>query len=583
MEIKQDPTTRKQIIDLQVNGDNEELEKRLRHRLTFGTAGLRSKMEAGFNRLNQVTIMQASQGLASYVIAQSNISEKQPTVVVGHDHRLNSKTFAEVAVAAFLLKGFKVYYLSSFVNGNFVPTPLVPFSVDHFKADIGVMITASHNPAQDNGYKVYWGNGCQIIPPHDEGIALEIELNSEPVAEAYDTDNVFESHADNLKYVKEEALTAYIIHLNAKVVKHNITDLDFVYTPVHGVGLEVLEKAVRLIGVQQMNVVEEQANPDPYFFTVSFPNPEEKGALDLALSKAEALGIELVIANDPDADRFSAAVKHNGQWRQLTGNEIGFLFADYVYKNYQGSYKTLYFLNSTVSSQMIASMAESLQFNYCDTLTGFKWIGNKAIELENNGYTVPFGFEEAIGFMFEGIHDKDGISAALVFLQMAQSWKDQGVNAIDVLEEGFVKYGYFKEYNSYYIVPDLSLTNEIFKGIRSLSVTEEKPYPQKLGDFDIDYWRDLTAGYQSDTPDKTPDLPIDPSSQMITVKLSTSIEGENIRFTMRGSGTEPKLKVYVEAKAANEQRSSELAKLVWDLIREEWIKPEEHGVLENKL
>ncbi|KAH3681658.1 hypothetical protein WICPIJ_007384 [Wickerhamomyces pijperi] len=577
LKVDPDPTTRKEIIDLQLNGDNEELEKRLRHRITFGTAGLRSKMEAGFNRLNQVTIMQASQGLASYVISQPNRPNVQPTVVVGHDHRLNSKTFAEVTVAAFLLKGFKVYYLSSFVNGNFVPTPLVPYSVDYFKAEVGVMITASHNPAQDNGYKVYWGNGCQIIPPHDAGIALEIVSNSKPVPDAYDTDKVFESHADNLKYVKEEAMTAYILHLNSKIVNHSITDLDFVYTPVHGVGLEVLEKAVRLIGVQSLDSVEEQSVPDPYFSTVSFPNPEEKGALDLAINKAESLGVDLVIANDPDADRFSAAVKHNGHWRQLTGNEIGFLFADYIFKNYQGSYKDLYFVNSTVSSQMIATMAKMLKFNYCDTLTGFKWIGNKTIELEAKGYSVPFGFEEAIGFMFEGIHDKDGISAALVFLQMAQSWKDQGVDAIDVLNQGFVKYGYFKEYNSYYIVPNLSLTNEIFKYIRSLAISKTVPYPEKLGGFKIEYWRDLTTGYQSNTSDNVPDLPIDKSSQMITVILSTGVDAEQVRFTMRGSGTEPKLKIYVEAKASGEDRASKLASDVWGLIRDEWIKPDEYA------
>lgn len=558
----------------------DELERRLRTRIAFGTAGLRSKMEAGFSRLNDVTILQASQGLATYI---SRNSPSNLTVVIGHDHRLHSKRFAEITATAFLLRGFKVYYLSSSMNGgDLVPTPLVPFAVDYFGAAGGVMITASHNPAQDNGYKVYWGNGCQIIPPHDHGIAECILENLIPVEHAYDVEQVFKYALENqnLVFSKEEIMTAYLLHINSKLLKTKIKDLKVIYTPMHGVGLEVLSKAAQLLGIRELLTVKEQMDPDPLFPTVKFPNPEEKGALDLAIQKADEQSIDLVIANDPDADRFSAAVKVDGEWRQLTGNEIGFLFADYIYKTFDGELSKVYFVNSTVSSQMIKSMSDKLGLNYVDTLTGFKWIGNKAIDLEREGYHVPFAFEEAIGFMFSGIHDKDGIAAAVMFLQMAQSWKDQGTSAIEVLNKGFEEYGYYKEYNSYYIVPDLSLTKTIFDNIRFDFKAENEEYPSKVGNYSISYWRDLTLGYESGTVNNIPGLPVDETSQMITVQLLTESNTEHIRLTMRGSGTEPKLKVYIEARADSEDRSMFLAKDVWYTLRNNWFKPEENGLLE---
>lgn len=209
------------------------------------------------------------------------------------------------------------------------------------------------------------------------------------------------------------------------------------------------------------SVVEEQSKPDPSFPTVSFPNPEEKGALDLAITQAQQTNAKLVIASDPDADRFSVAiVDKQGKFRQLTGNEIGFLFAMYVIENLdKAKLSNTYLLNSTVSSQVLKSMAEKCGFNFIDTLTGFKWIGNKAIDLENQGHFVPFGYEEAIGFMFNLVHDKDGISAAVVFLQLYQQWFSKGdVNVIDKLELGYKEYGWFKDLNGYYRLSDVSLT-----------------------------------------------------------------------------------------------------------------------------
>jgi phosphoglucomutase len=538
-------------------------------------------MEAGFTRMNNVTVMQASQGLSDYVKTQTT----NRTVVIGHDHRFHSREFAHITATAFLLSGFTVYYLeSSQEAGEYVPTPLVPFAVDYFQAAAGVMITASHNPALDNGYKVYWSNGCQIIPPHDHEIAAAILDNLAPVKDAYETGKVMNIGLNNgtLKYVKEEVVTAYLLHINSALVKSNVSDLRFVYTPMHGVGLEVFTKAAKFLGITNVISVKKQSQPDPSFPTVKFPNPEEKGALELSQILADEIGVDLVLANDPDADRFTAAVKVDGQWRQLTGNELGFLFADYIYSTFDSPADRLYFVNSTVSSQMIESMASVLGMGYTDTLTGFKWIGNKAIDLESKGYKVPFGFEEAIGYMFQGIHDKDGIAAAVVFLQMAQNWKTKGISALDVLQTGFEKYGYFKEYNSYYTVPDLSLIPDIFNSIREDTTNELIPYPQTVGPYTVTYWRDLTTGYQSDTEDNLPTLPVDPSSQMITAKLSTGKDGEVVRFTMRGSGTEPKLKVYIEARAGSEADAAWLAADVWEQLRNRWFRPQDTGLVESQ-
>lgn len=657
LKLDQYPTTKKQIRELKEQGNTAKLIELLGTRLTFGTAGLRGKMEAGFNRMNYVTVTQASQALAKYVSEcnekQLNKDGKLPSVVVGHDHRHESLDYARLTAVAFLIAGFKVYFLEKNIlpentkagdaakanssDSGLVPTPFVPFAVDYYHADVGVMITASHNPAQDNGYKVYWNNGCQIIPPHDSKIAELIFKNSEiwqgvwllwhTFSRLYEDTTFTVAHAcggddlkidtKNIEFVKEEVFEKYYLKLREKVIFDSLFDttdynkdnkLQFVYTPMHGVGHEfvvpVFENIFKL-NSDNFHVVQEQQKPDPDFPTVKFPNPEEKGALDLAIQTANELKLDLIVANDPDADRFSAAVRdpHTGKFRQLTGNEIGFLFAYYVIEKkseQQADFSKTYLVNSTVSSQWIKSMAQKLGFNFIDTLTGFKWIGNKAIDLAQQGYDVPFGYEEAIGFMFPNVHDKDGIAALTVFLQLYYDWSvRQNVSLIDKLTEGFEKFGYFKEFNGYYKLQDLTTTGKIFEELRkSYHDDGNKQQPKSVGpDFKVTYWRDLTLGYESSTVDRIPMLPVDKASQMITAVVKPKTRGkrvgndkdndndndnddELVRFTARGSGTEPKLKVYIEGKSTNEARAAQLAKDVWFALREHWFKPEKYGLEE---
>jgi phosphoglucomutase len=287
--------------------------------------------------------------------------------------------------------------------------------------------------------------------------------------------------------------------------------------------------------------IPKQADPDPIFPTVRFPNPEEKSALDLAISTADIESIPLVLASDPDADRFAAAQKlASGQWRTFTGNELGILFAAQTLDAYRIKAAPLDKLNklcmlcSTVSSQMLKTMAAVEGFRFEETLTGFKWLGTRAFDLQAAGYDAVYAFEEALGYMFSPVvWDKDGISAASVFITMAREWASQGLTPYDKLQQLYKKYGYFHSANSYFISKHPALTKQVFSKIRALG----NPHPKKLRERKVIWWRDLTEGFDSATADGKPTLPVSKSSQMITVEL----EGD-IRFTVRGSGTEPKIK-----------------------------------------
>ncbi|KAG0642870.1 hypothetical protein HOY80DRAFT_569312 [Tuber brumale] len=557
--------TRSEIRILLQEKDTQELEKRLRTRIEFGTAGLRARMEAGFSRMNDVTVIQASQGLASYL----NSECPQPSVVIGYDHRHNSERFAKLTAAAMIRYGIKVYYYDSLVH-----TPLVPFGVNYFKASAGVMITASHNPAQDNGYKVYWGNGCQIIPPHDKNIAQRIGENLEP--KCWDV-GLVDRDEGVVRPVKQvtDAYFAALRELEVGLGCREDHRLQFVYTPMHGVGLSFMWRIATEMGLgDYMMPVSVQATPDPNFPTVKFPNPEEKGALDLAIATAERKGIHLVLASDPDADRFAAAEKlPSGKWHVFTGNQLGILFAAHVVGVYRKEGKDiskLSMLASTVSTQMLRAMADTEGFHYNETLTGFKWLGNRAIALEKNGYDVAYAFEEAIGYMFSPIvHDKDGIAAASVFLTMARQWAKGGFTVFQKLEQLYQKYGYFEAANSYFTSPDPLVTKEVFAAIRNLG----DPYPAKIGNRDIIKWRDLTVGYDSSIQNREPELPVSKNSEMITVELENGV-----RFTVRASGTEPKIKMYIECSASSSEKAKAGAQEVSEALTKEWFRPAQTGL-----
>ncbi|KAF1984453.1 hypothetical protein K402DRAFT_144289 [Aulographum hederae CBS 113979] len=575
LRVDQDEKTRDEIYQLLVQNKRDELKQRLKPRITFGTAGLRARMEAGFARMNAVTVIQATQGLAEYIL-ETNPESKRQGVVIGRDARHNSERFARLAAAVFLTKRIKVWWYELNVH-----TPLVPFGVKKLNAAAGLMITASHNPAQDNGYKVYWSNGCQIIPPHDTGIAAAIDRNPEPSTwdtSAVDGNLLVEGALGLVKDAYFDAVRLSCRHVTSEPAKASSTSpVRFVYTPMHGVGLPYMSSVVESLKMSEnMVVVPEQAEPDPDFPTVKFPNPEEKGALDLAIRTADENGITLILASDPDADRLAVAAKTSESgWHQFTGNQLGILLASHIFDTWQSSSapkegKTLAMLASTVSSNMLAAMARAESFQFVETLTGFKWLGNRSIDLIQEGYDVQFAFEEAIGYMVPGVVlDKDSLAAGAAFLTAVGLWQTRGLSPWAKLQELYEKYGYFEDANTYLVSPEPATTDAVFKAIRALG----KPYPAKVGSRKVLRWRDLTEGYDSGTDDKIPTLPVSKSSQMITCDL-----GGEVRFTARGSGTEPKIKLYIECRGKSADEAKRGANEVLQDLLAEWFQPEKYGL-----
>ncbi|KAJ5198019.1 uncharacterized protein N7498_007136, partial [Penicillium cinerascens] len=555
----QDPTTRAEIEQLRDAHSTEELELRLRNRIEFGTAGLRGRMAAGFSCMNSLTVIQASQGLAKYIHGRPNIASRG--VVIGHDARHNSDRFAKLAANAFIALGIPVWFFD-----QAGPTPMVPFGVNHFNAAGGIMVTASHNPPQDNGYKVYSSNGAQINRPEDGEIAQSIRENLEPWPTAWKS-----LQPSNL--LRADSYQKLLPHYISQVGKYaNSTVPEWqpsrpsVYTPLHGVGGLVFPTLCESLGINNCTTVPAQEKPDPEFPTVKFPNPEEAGALDLSIETADKEGKTLIIANDPDADRFAVAEKIHGEWFLFTGNHVGVLLASHVFDslNDTADLSKVTVLTTTVSSGMLDKMAKAKGVQFKETLTGFKWMANVARDLEKTGQVVPFAYEEALGYMFPAIcYDKDGITAASVFLAAEAKWRAQGLTVHDKLQRLFAEFGHHETLNNYFRSPNPELTLELFRGIRSGSFLAEKQF----GRFKVLRWRDLTEGYDSASSDNKPDLPQDPTSQMLTLWL----EG-GIRFTFRGSGTEPKVKFYIESCGASRDDAVQAVCDTFTTILKEWVQ-----------
>lgn len=485
-------------------------------------------MGAGFARLNSLTIIQTTQGLAEYLLAKSS-NTRSAGVVVGHDARHNSCKFAQLAAAVLENKGVTVWWYEDLVH-----TPLVPYAVKLKKAAAGIMITASHNPAQDNGYKVYNSRGCQINSPDDDNIAISIMKNLEPL--------IWDTQGSSLrKPILDTVRASYYASISSRLNTAEVEQLpvQFVYTPLHGVGLQYMASAIDVVSskvIACMTVVDQQAQPDPDFPTVKYPNPEEAGALDLAMNTADKANVPLILANDPDADRFAVAEKVNGVWYQFTGDQIGILLAYWIFTSISSSAtRNDVMLTTAVSSQMLSLVADAEGFSVHETLTGFKWLGKITQDLQENGKRVHFAYEEALGYMFPNIvYDKDGIVAAVVFLRACSSWGSPWKK----LQELYEKFGYFVTTNTYWRSPSKQKTEAIFRHL----VTLEHPFPSSVCNRKVLRWRNLTTGYDSATKDRTADLPKDPSIWMITCWLDGSEKDDGVRFTMRTSGTEPKIK-----------------------------------------
>ncbi|ENN75388.1 hypothetical protein D910_05467 [Dendroctonus ponderosae] len=415
------PETKDALKQLLKEKNYVELEKIMLHRITFGTAGLRGKMALGYSNMNDLVVIQTAQGWLKYLQVKDVILLRKNGIVVGYDGRHNSRRWAEFTAAIFARADCPVKLF-----GGVCPTPFISYAIGKYGCAGGVMVTASHNPKEDNGYKVYDSNACQIIDPVDKKIQSAILRNLQPLETSWNTSIIGFTPliTDPLHQLTDDYTKLVASTINPVYVNNNKkTQLSFTYTAMHGVGYKYMKRVLDAIGVHIIPV-EKQKNPDPEFSTVEYPNPEEgEGSLNLAIKTAEMFGNTLIIANDPDADRFAFAERdiNTGDWKIFTGNELGALLGWWMLHCYEIEHKNapmdrIYMLSSTVSSRILQIIAKARGFNAIETLTGFKWMGNKALELRKQGKTVLFAFEIDIGFMcVPEILDKDGISAAAHF------------------------------------------------------------------------------------------------------------------------------------------------------------------------
>ncbi len=516
-----DGSTRAELAALLDAGDGAAVRDRFERPLKFGTAGLRGALGAGPARMNRFVVRATTAGVARWVLSQGAEAARRG-LVVGRDARHGSEEFArdvaEVAAGA----GVRVRVLP-----RPLPTPLTAFAVKHLGAAAGVMVTASHNPAADNGYKVYMADGAQVIPPDDAviaeaaGTAMAGAITSPAGSRAPEAATVRPGEIID----EAELLGAYRRAAFGLLDPTGPRRLRIVYTPLHGVGGEVLPELLAQAGFGPVSVVAAQAVPDPDFPTVAFPNPEEPGALDLAFADAVRLDADLVLANDPDADRLAVAVPDpsRGTWRMLTGDELGVLLADHVLAATSGDDRLV--ATTIVSATMLSEMAQAAGVAYVETLTGFKWIARAA--RRRPGSRFVFGYEEALGYQVgEAVSDKDGLSAALVAAGMAAAAKDQGTSLIDRLDSLASRFGVHETAQWSLRLEGPAAQGEM-AGI--VGAWRTRP-PATLAGLTVTGLVDLAAG--------TGELP---AANALVLRLE-----KGARVVLRPSGTEPKLKVYFE-------------------------------------
>lgn len=528
-----DPSTRAELQQLLDRGDEATLRDAFGARLEFGTAGLRGVIGPGPNRFNRSVVIRTTAGLAAYLLDHVP-DAKQRGVVVGYDGRRLSRESARDTAAVLAGHG-----IPARVFREYAPTPLTAFAVTHVGAAAGVMITASHNPPEYNGYKVYWSNGAQIIPPHDEGISAAID-GIGPLASVRRMEEEEARRAGLYHDLGDEVVEAYFAAIRALSRSDaGRADLSIVYTPLHGVGGALALRAFRAYGFAKVHVVEEQMEPDGRFPTVRFPNPEEPGALDLALALARKTGADLVLANDPDADRLAAAVRRpDGSFRQLTGNQIGTVLAAYLMERDRGGGERLV-ISTIVSTPMVGEMAKAMGVGYDEVLTGFKWIANRAMELEaKKGARFLFGFEEALGYSVGAVcRDKDGISAAAIFAELAADAKSRGRNVVDELEDLYRRFGL-------YLSRQHAATMKGAEGQQQIARIMERfrrEPPRSIGGLRVLRIRDYQTGTVTGADGSAAGRLDLPASNVLAFEL----EG-GTRVIARPSGTEPKIKYYFD-------------------------------------
>jgi phosphomannomutase len=521
-----DPITRSEMQSLIDAGDTEEIADRMAGTIAFGTAGLRGKVEAGSNRMNRATVIRATKGLADFLNARDDASAGAP-VVIGYDARLSSRQFTEDAVGVLAASGIPVVMFD-----EFVPTPLVAYAARQYGARAAIVVTASHNPPADNGYKVYDSNGAQIIPPVDAMISAAID--AAPPA------NEIAIAGLEHDLVSIAPMTVFDDYLNdmapIRTPADDAANVTIAYSAMHGVGGRFIVEALEHFGYRDVHVVPEQFEPDGTFPTVAFPNPEEPGAMDLLLRTAASSGADVALANDPDADRLAVAVHDGTEWIPLTGNQIGWILGDYLLTHRDRA--DPFVGMSIVSSPLLNVIAEENGAVCRSTLTGFKWIWNAALDGDPSGESFLFGYEEALGYSVgPAVRDKDGLSAAVVMVDLVARLKAEGVTLSDHLHRLGERYGRWVSVQRSVKRPGGDGASEIAEMMDRLRAET----PRSIDGVQVVSVRDFLEGAE-DRPRYLP------ASNLLEFHL-----GERGRILVRPSGTEPKLKIYVDLAALRDE------------------------------
>lgn len=522
-----DEETKKEIKSLIDEKNEKELTDAFYRDLEFGTGGLRGIMGVGTNRMNKYTVGKATQGLANYILKQKEENGENFKVAIGYDSRNNSDIFSKTAAEILSSNGIKVY-----LYDDIHPISLLSYAVRNLGCIAGIVVTASHNPKEYNGYKVYWKDGAQVIPPHDKNIIDEVlKVSPEEVKMGDNSKVSFIGKDIEEKYMND--LMNYLVNPDI-IKKHH--DIKIVYTPIHGSGYKMVPMALRRAGFTNITTLETVQPPNGNFPTVESPNPENPEALKIAVDKAKEIGAELVLGTDPDCDRMGCALlDKNGNYIYLTGNQIGSIILNYLITN-KKNIKNPFAVKTIVTTELARAIADSNNVKIFDVLTGFKWIAN-IIEREKDGNYL-FGFEESFGYCINGnVRDKDGVSSCLIFAEILAYCKDNSITLVDYLESVYEKYGYFYE-------ETISITKkgaDGAKAIEDMMTYYRNEIPKEISGVEVVNISDYEKKEVYDNNGKKiKDITL-PKSNVLQYTLK-----DNTKITIRPSGTEPKIKFYFE-------------------------------------
>ena len=530
-----DAETQAEIKKMLANPDKTDLIEAFYKDLEFGTGGLRGIMGVGSNRMNIYTVGAATQGLSNYL--NKNFKDlDQISVVVGHDCRNNSRLFAEISANIFSANGIKVYLFE-----DMRPTPEMSFAIRHFGCQSGINITASHNPREYNGYKAYWDDGAQVLAPHDKGIIDEVNKISSA------TDIKFEGNKDLIQIVGEEVDSVYLdkvksISIDPEVIKRQ-KDLKIVYTPIHGTGMMLIPRALKQWGFENVHTVPEQMVKSGDFPTVISPNPENAEALSMAIELAKKIDADIVMASDPDADRVGMACKNDkGEWVLINGNQTCLLFLYYIIKNRIATGKMKeddFIVKTIVTTELIKSVADKNHIEMLDCYTGFKWIARE-IRLREGKQQYIGGGEESYGFLAEDfVRDKDAVSACTLLAEICAWAKDQGKTLFEVLLDIYVEYGFSKETTVNVVKPGKSGAEEI----KAMMENFRSNPPREIGGSKVVLVKDFKTLKVTDGNGNITEIDMPEASNVLQYFTE-----DGTKISVRPSGTEPKIKFYVEVK-----------------------------------